>query len=78
MKIRYDPDANAMMITLREAPVVESDEVGPGVIADFAGDGQIVGIEILHATHQNLSLNRDRFAGWSGSGLPVTRSKTTD
>ncbi len=52
MKVRYDPDANAVMITLREAQVVESDEVGPGVIADFAADGQIVGIEILHATHQ--------------------------
>jgi uncharacterized protein YuzE len=40
------------MITFREAPVAKSDEVGPGVIADFAFDGQIFGIEILHATRR--------------------------
>lgn len=36
-----------MTITLRDASIDESDEVAPGVIADFGEDGQIVRFEIL-------------------------------
>ncbi len=50
MKITYDQDADAMIITLREAPIRESDEVKPGIIADFGEDGGIVRFEILSAS----------------------------
>ncbi len=50
MKIRYDPEVDAMVIRFRETTVEESDEISPNVIADFDADGEIVGIEILSAS----------------------------
>jgi uncharacterized protein YuzE len=50
MKIRYDRDTDTMVIALREERIKESDEVRPGVIADFGYDGGIVRFEILDAS----------------------------
>ena len=35
MKIIYDPETDSLTITLRQDRIKESDEVRPGVIADF-------------------------------------------
>lgn len=50
MKVTYDRETDSMVITLRDDPIRESDEVGPGVIADFGHDGAIVRFEILQAS----------------------------
>jgi uncharacterized protein YuzE len=50
MKVRYDPETDSLNIVLREAPIRESDEISPSVIADFGHDGDIVGFEILGAS----------------------------
>lgn len=50
MKIAYDPETDSLTITLREERVKESDEVRPGVIADFGYDGGVVRFEILQAS----------------------------
>jgi uncharacterized protein YuzE len=50
MKIKYDKETDTLTITLREARVKESDEVRPGVIADFGYDGGVVSFEILSAS----------------------------
>ena len=50
MKIRYDRETDTMVITLREMKIRESDEVRPGVIADFGDDGGVVRFEILDAS----------------------------
>jgi uncharacterized protein YuzE len=50
MKIEYDKETDTLTITLREAPVKESDEVRPGVIVDFGFDDGVVGFEILDAS----------------------------
>ena len=50
MKIAYDQTTDSLTITLRNARVKESDEVRPGVIADFGYDGGIVNFEILQAS----------------------------
>jgi uncharacterized protein YuzE len=50
MKIRYDRETDTLVITLKDARVKESDEVGPGVIADFGYDGGVVRFEILDAS----------------------------
>jgi uncharacterized protein YuzE len=50
MKITYDPETDSLTITLREERIKESDEVRPGVIADFGHDGGIVRFEILQAS----------------------------
>ncbi len=50
MKVTYDRETDTMTITLREGRIRESDEVRPGVIADFGEDGGIVRFEILDAS----------------------------
>jgi uncharacterized protein YuzE len=39
MKVTYDRETDSLLITLRDAPIRESDEVRPGLIADFGEDG---------------------------------------
>ena len=50
MKAEYDKETDTLTITLRNARVKESDEVRPGVIADFGYDDGVVGFEILQAS----------------------------
>jgi uncharacterized protein YuzE len=50
MKVEYDKETDTLTIKLREARIKESDEVRPGVIADFGYDGGVVGFEILDAS----------------------------
>ncbi len=50
MKVAYDRETDSLTIALREAPIRESDEVRPGVIADFGDDGGVVRFEILRAS----------------------------
>jgi uncharacterized protein YuzE len=57
MKIVYDKETDTMVISLSDDKIKDSDEVRPGVIADFGYDNQIVRFEILsaskHITHPN-------------------------
>lgn len=50
MKVEYDHETDTLTITLRDASIKESDEVRPGVVADFGYDGGVVGFEILNAS----------------------------
>ncbi len=47
MKIEYDQEANALYITLREAPVASTNEVTDSFIVDFDAEGRPIGVEIL-------------------------------
>jgi uncharacterized protein YuzE len=50
MRVEYDAETDTLTITLREARIQESDEVRPGVIADFGYDGGVVRFEVLDAS----------------------------
>jgi uncharacterized protein YuzE len=62
MKVLYDRETDSLVITLREAPIQESDEVRPGVIADFGEDGGVVRFEILRASRVVEDTERVQFA----------------
>ncbi len=47
MRLTVDTETDALYLRLDEAPVVESEEVHPGVILDFDGSGRVVGIEVV-------------------------------
>jgi len=49
MKVRYDPEVDALYVDLSNRHAVESAEVAPGVIIDFDAENRIVGIELLNA-----------------------------
>lgn len=47
MKVQYDPETDTLTIRLREERIKESEEVRPGVIADYGYDGGVVRFEVL-------------------------------
>ena len=48
MKLKVDKENDALYFRLDESSIVESEEVEPGIILDFNGEGKVVGIEILN------------------------------
>ena len=46
MRIRYDPEVDALSIIFREATVTTA-ELAEGITAEYDGDGRLVGIEVL-------------------------------
>lgn len=55
MKLHYHPDTDSLYIDLTSRTSVESREVADGVVVDFDEEGNIVGIDIEHAS-QRLDL----------------------
>jgi uncharacterized protein YuzE len=47
MRIKVDKASDALYIRFDESPIVESEEVQPGIILDYDEKGQTVGIEVL-------------------------------
>lgn len=48
MKLKVDQQADALYLTLGEAPASNSEEVSPGIIVDYDEHGRVVGLEMLH------------------------------
>jgi uncharacterized protein YuzE len=48
MKIKVDQQADALYLTLSEAPATRTDEVSPGVLVDYDEQDRVVGIEMLY------------------------------
>jgi len=55
MRLTYDPEADAVYITLKGHGVDHTTRIGPDIAIDYGPDGEIHGIEILSAReHLNL------------------------
>ncbi|HCX32802.1 MAG TPA: hypothetical protein DHV08_04125 [Rhodocyclaceae bacterium] len=48
MKLKVDRQADALYLTLSEAPSSRSEEVSPGIIVDYDDQDRVVGIEMLY------------------------------
>jgi uncharacterized protein YuzE len=71
MKFHYYPDTDTMYIDLAEKESADSMEVAPGVVLDFDAEGQLVGIDIDHASNL-IDLSR-----LEADGLPLGRIMLT-
>jgi uncharacterized protein YuzE len=60
MKLEYDSAADAAYVKLSDAEIVDSEEVRPGVVADYDKQDRVVGVEILHVrkTRPDIDLGR--------------------
>ena len=67
MRVEYDPHTDILTITLRDARIRESDEVSPGVIADFGYNGGVVRFEVLEAS-KNVDQTREMQFTLAGEG----------
>jgi len=48
MKLKVDQNADALYLSLTEAPASRSEEVSPGIIVDYDEHDQVVGVEMLY------------------------------
>jgi len=54
MRIRYDPEADVLLLVLRDIPPVDAVEEPGGVIISYGQDGEPVSVEFLHASARHL------------------------
>jgi uncharacterized protein YuzE len=54
MRMRYDPEADVLVLVLREDPPVDAVEEPGGVIVSYAKSGEPVSVEFLNAGARQL------------------------
>lgn len=59
MKIRYDSEADAMYINLREDKIDHTQEIDDNTIIDFNKKGEVIGVEILFVKERNPNLLKE-------------------
>ena len=57
MKLNVDKDADALYLRIDDSPIVESEEVSPGVVLDYNEANEVVGVEMLHLSKRSSTLN---------------------
>jgi uncharacterized protein YuzE len=57
MKLKVDRQADALYLTLSEAPASRSEEVSPGIIVDYDDQDRVVGIEMLYLSRRAPDAN---------------------
>jgi len=54
MLVRYDPDADILLLVFRESSPVDAVEEPGGVIISYGEDGVPVSVEFMHASARHL------------------------
>ena len=57
MQLNVDKNADALYLRLDDSPIVESEEVSPGMVIDYNESNDVAGVEILHLSKRSSSLN---------------------
>ena len=57
MKLNVDKEADALYLRLDDSPIVESEEVSPGVVLDFNEADEMVGVEMLDLSRRSSRAN---------------------
>ena len=57
MKLNVDKKADALYLRLDDSPIVESEEVSPGVVLDYNESNEVVGVEMLHLSKRSSNLD---------------------
>ena len=47
MRLKVDLESDALYFRISEDKILESEELAPGIIVDFAENDKVVGVEIL-------------------------------
>lgn len=71
MKLHYYPETDSLYIDLAARVSVDSQEIAPGVVIDLDAAGNLVGIDIDHAS-QIVDLSR-----LEAAALPITAFSLT-
>lgn len=70
MKLKVDQQADALYLTLSDAPASRSEEVSPGIIVDYDDQDRVVGIEMLYLSKRAPAVDIRRLLFESVSQTP--------
>jgi len=62
MKLEFDPTADAAYFEISSTPVESTEEIEPGINADYDSEGHLVGIEVLSVSKRTLSESLEKVA----------------
>lgn len=54
MRLKYDPDADVLILILRDVPPIDAIEEPGGVIVSYGEDKEPVSVEFLNASARHL------------------------
>lgn len=57
MKLHYYPETDSLYIELKSRPGAQTREIAEGLAVDFDGEGNVVGLDIDHAS-KKLDLSK--------------------
>jgi len=57
MRVTYYEKEDALYVRMDESPILESEDVQPGLVVDFNGTGQVIGIELHGVKARNPLVN---------------------
>ena len=57
VKLKVDKEEDALYLRLDDSPIVESEEVSPGVVLDCNESNEVIGVEMLRLSKRSTSLN---------------------
>lgn len=70
MKIRYDKEADVLLLILREEPPVDAIEERGGIIVSYGEDGEPVSVEFLNASVRQLIRQGEVSVTLQTEGIP--------
>ena len=74
MTFNYYPETDSLYINLSPKKSARSDEVSEGIVLDFDTDGNLVGIDIDHASSK-MDLTQLTIDSLPLSGLSMTKAR---
>ncbi len=57
MRLNVDKEADTLYLRLDDSPIVESEEVSPGVVLDSNEADEVVGVEMLDLSKRSSRVN---------------------
>lgn len=54
MRVRYDEEADILLVKVRDLPPVDAVEEPGGVVVSYGQDGEPVSVEFLHASKRKM------------------------
>ncbi len=49
-QVKYDPQADVLYLVSKSGTIEHSQEVSPGITIEHNSEGEVVGVEVLHAS----------------------------
>ena len=57
MKLSVSRESDALHLRLDDSPIVESEEVSPGVVLDYNEYNEVVGVEMLRLSKRSATID---------------------